>query len=232
MIKVIKLRTILIVAIVIIFALIFSFSFLQTTGSSQIPQSSYMVVIDAGHGGIDGGSVGKTTGVYESELNLVYAFNLQKQLNEMGISSFLTRKDKNGLYESNAKNLKKSDMLKRKSIIEACSPNVVVSLHMDSFPLSSCVGAQAYYKKNNESGKRLADCVQKQISSNIANSKAKKHGKVGDYYIVNCTDIPSVLVECGFLSNKDEEQLLQTKEYQAKICYSIMCGIIDFFNIN
>ena len=87
---------------------------------------------------------------------------------------------------------------------------------------------QTFYKKGNEQGKILADNIQKQLSAMVENTGVS--GKVGDYYIVNCTDIPSVLIECGFLSNPEEEFLLQDKNYQNKLCYKIMCGIISFLN--
>lgn len=200
----------------------------KPTGNYNVPNSKYTVVIDAGHGGIDGGCVGKYTGVYESDLNLTYAYNLAEQFKQMGITSVLTRTDSNGLYEENAKSLKKSDMKKRKEIIEKTNPDVIISIHMDSFPLSSTQGAQAFYKKGSDAGEVLAGCVQKQLASSLPN--AKKSAKVGDYYLVNCTDLPSVLVECGFISNKEEETLLQTKSYQDKVCYSIMSGVLDFMN--
>ena len=192
------------------------------------PETNYVVVIDAGHGGIDGGSVGKTTKVTESSLNLTFAKNLQQQLTQMNISSVLTREDDNGLYDSDAKNLKRSDMKKRQDIISSFQPQIVVSLHMNSFPLTSSRGAQTFYKKGNEQGKILADSIQKQLSTTI--EKTGVNGKVGDYYIVNCTDIPSVLIECGFLSNPEEEILLQNKDYQDKVCYKILCGIVAFLN--
>lgn len=200
----------------------------QPTGVYDVPNSKYTIVIDAGHGGIDGGSVGAKTGVVESNLNLQYAYNLARQFNQMGISCVLTRTDENGLYEKGAKSLKKSDMLKRKGIIDKTNPNLVISIHMDSFALSSTSGAQTYYKKGSDSGRMLAEKIQKQLLCNFEN--AKKSEKVGDYYIVNCTDTPAVLVECGFLSNLDEEVLLQDKDYQNRICYSIMCGALDFLN--
>ena len=160
------------------------------TANFDVPNSKYTVVIDAGHGGVDGGSVGCSTGVVESNLNLDYAFNLAEQLNKMGISCVLTRTNENGLYDSNAKSLKKSDMLARKGIIEKVNPNLVISIHMDSFSLSSTNGSQTYYKKGSESGKLLAQKIQKQLSFNFEN--AKKTEKIGDYYIVNCTDLPAV----------------------------------------
>lgn len=199
----------------------------KPTVNFNVPNSKYTVVIDAGHGGIDGGCVGKYTGVYESDLNLTYAYNLAEQFKQMGITSVLTRTNPNGLYDENAKSLKKSDMKKRKEIIDKVNPDVVISIHMDSFTLSSTKGAQAYYKRGNDTGAVLANCVQKQLTM-LPN--AKKSAKVGDYYLVNCTEIPSVLVECGFISNEEEEKLLQTKEYQNKVCYSIMSGVIDFLN--
>lgn len=226
-----KLKHLLFGALAIILIAFLTFLSCKTaysTGVFNVPNSKYIVVIDAGHGGIDGGSIGKNTGVYESKLNLEYANNLAKQFNKMGISCVLTRTNDNGLYEANAKNHKKSDMLKRKEIIQKVSPNLVISLHMDSFSLRSTNGAQAFYKKNNESGKVLAAKIQKQLLVNFDNAKLQE--KVGDYYIVNCTDIPSVLVECGFLSNEVEEILLQDKNYQNKMCYAIMCGALDFLN--
>ena len=218
-----------------IFACVLIFSFLYMaikvvtpTAVFNIPNSKYTVVIDAGHGGVDGGSVGKISGVVESSLNLDYAINLAKQFNKMGINCVLTRNNENGLYDSSAKNLKKSDMKKRKEIIDKVRPDLVISIHMDSFSLSSTSGAQAFYKKGNESGRVLAGKIQKQLSCNFEN--AKKSEKIGDYYIVNCTDTPAVLIECGFLSNQEEEFLLQDKDYQNKMCYSIMCGALDFLN--
>lgn len=190
--------------------------------------TKYTVVIDAGHGGIDGGSVGKTTGVKESDLNLLYAQKLAKYLKDAGIGVVMTRNDNEGLYDTSKKNLKKSDMEKRKNIIENSNANCVVSIHMNSFKLSSSKGSQTFYQKNNESGKYLADCIQKQFINALPN--AKKTTTWGDYFMVNCTSLPSVIVECGFLSNPQEEKLLVSDEYQNKVCYSIMCGILNFLN--
>jgi N-acetylmuramoyl-L-alanine amidase len=218
---------------IIFCVLVFSFLYMAIrvvtpTAIFNVPNAKYTVVIDAGHGGIDGGSVGKISGVTESSLNLDYALNLASQFNKMGINCVLTRKNENGLYDSSVKNLKKSDMKKRKEIIDKSGADLVISIHMDSFSLSSTNGAQAFYKKGSESGKIFVEIIQKQLSCNFEN--AEKSQRVGGYYIVNCTDIPAVLVECGFLSNQEEEALLQDKEYQNKMCYSILCGALDFLN--
>lgn len=226
----IKLKTI-IMAIIFIVILLLSFivfKSVKSANASQKPKEQITVVIDAGHGGIDGGSVGKTTGVTESELNLIFAKNLSNQLNKMNISTVLTRENNGGLYEENAKNLKRSDMKKRKEIIEKVNPRLVVSIHMNSFPLSSSKGAQVFYKKDNLQGKDLAQNIQDQLCSIIDGTR--QSAKVGDFYIVNCTSIPAVLIECGFLSNEIEENLLTKKDYQNKVCYSILSGIISYLN--
>ncbi|MBR4002869.1 MAG: N-acetylmuramoyl-L-alanine amidase [Clostridia bacterium] len=217
-----------VILIFIILAIIFISTIVSLKAVNVKPQTEYVIIVDAGHGGIDGGSVGKGTGVTESELNLRYAKNLSNQLKRMGISCLLTRENDAGLYDKDATNLKRSDMKRRREIIQKYKPQLVVSIHMNSFPLSSSRGAQAFYKKGSEQGKIFADCIQKQLSTTI--EKTGVNGKVGDYYIVNCTDIPAVLIECGFLSNLEEEQLLVTKEYENKVCYLILCGIVSYLN--
>lgn len=187
---------------------------------------SHIIVIDAGHGGIDGGSVGRTTGVLERDLNLEYAKTLQNLLNQFGVGVVMTRTNKNGLYDSNAKNLKRSDMKKRKEIIDNSKASAVVSIHMNSFSLKSCRGSQTFYNKDNEKGKELATFIQNQFIKELP--YAKSEALVGDYYITNCTQIPAVIVECGFVSNPEEEVLLSTKEYREKVCYAVLCGIIGF----
>ncbi|MDR0850705.1 MAG: N-acetylmuramoyl-L-alanine amidase [Christensenellaceae bacterium] len=209
-------------------AAIFAFTFKQTEFVIDMPKDEILVVVDAGHGGIDGGSVGRSTGIKESELTLSYALNLMRQLNALGINVVLTRNSEMGLYNPKASNLKKSDMRKRKQIIEESAPNMVVSIHMNSFALQSSRGAQVFYKNKNECGKQLAEDIQRQFINSLP--YARSTAKVGDYFMVNCTDLPAVIVECGFLSNSQEEKLLVSRDYQDKVCYSIVCGILDFLD--
>ena len=226
----IKKRHIFIVAgcILVFCAVIFTFTFKKTEFVAERPKDGVVIVIDAGHGGVDGGSVGRSTGIKESELTLSYALNLSRQLSTLGINVILTRNGEMGLYDPKAGNLKKSDMQKRKQIIDEAKPDLVISIHMNSFPLSSGRGAQVFYKKQNEKGKVLAEDIQQQFISSLP--YARKDAKAGDYFIVNCTDIPAVIVECGFLSNPQEEKLLVSKEYQDKVCYSIVCGVLSFLD--
>lgn len=217
----------IVACVILITAIVIGYK-ITSVNSYSVANAKHTIVIDAGHGGIDGGSVGKERGTVESELNLTYAKNLAKLLNNMGINVVLTRSDNNGLYEPNAKSLKKSDMKKRKEIIENTNPTLIVSIHMNSFSSPRARGAQTFYKKDNAEGKILAENIQKQLKTNI--EYGKESCKIGDYYILNCTDIPAVLVECGFLSNKEDEELLVSADYQNKICYSILSGIIAFLN--
>lgn len=191
------------------------------------PKPLHTIVIDAGHGGIDGGAEGKTTGVAESDLNLAYAKTLKGLCEDFGIGVVMTRKNENGLYSPTASNKKKSEMEKRKQIIEDSNADLVVSVHMNSFKLSSCSGAQVYYASGNEQGKILAQNVQTSLHNSFKN--AKKLPSVGDFFVLNCTSKPGILVEFGFLSNPQEEINLQNKDYMKSMCFSVLGGILEFF---
>ena len=191
------------------------------------PKTQYTIVIDAGHGGKDGGAVGKTSGVTESELNLKYSLLLKKLCQEYGFRVILTRSDMNGLYSPFATNKKKSEMEKRRQIIEGAKADVVVSIHMNSFSSSQSRGSQVFYADNSSQGQKLAQSVQDSLHKNL--DYAQKTAKVGDYFVLNCTDTPSILIECGFLSNPEEEMLLQEEDYQNKFCYDVLCGILLYF---
>lgn len=195
--------------------------------SVSSPNNKMTIVIDAGHGGIDGGSKGINTEITEKELNLEYAFVLKDLFESSGINVVMTRTNDNGLYDIFSSNKKKDDMIKRKQIIEKSGAELVISIHMNSFPLKSCRGAQVFYKDGDENSFRLASSIQDCFVSSI--EKARKNADKGDYYILNCSNITSVIVECGFLSNPEEESLLLTESHKQKICYAIFCGILNYF---
>lgn len=193
------------------------------------PALKYTIVIDAGHGGIDGGAVGKKTGITESEINLEYAETLKGICESMGIRVVMTRKDMNGLYSPLASNRKRSDMEKRKEIIEASGADLVVSVHMNAFKKGSSRGAQVFYGLDNERGKALASSVQNVLHSTT--EYAKLTPKEGDFYILNCTPLPGILVEFGFLSNPEEEALLASDDYRQQMCYAVASGILSFYEM-
>lgn len=197
--------------------------------TSSMPKPEYTIVIDAGHGGRDGGAVGKSTGVSESELNLKYAQTLEGLCKEFGIGVVMTRKDMNGLYDESASNKKRSEMEKRKKIINESGADLMVSLHMNSFPLESCEGAQVFYASGNDEGFRLAKGVQTSLCQSFQSSR--RYVTVGDYYVLNVAQMPSILIECGFLSNPKEEKLLASDEYCENFCYSVLAGVLSFFDM-
>lgn len=220
-----KKRTFFMLFLVFIFVGAFSATCFLVKPTST-PRIAHSIVIDAGHGGRDGGASGKS-GITESELNLKYALMLESICKRYGMQVTMTRSDMNGLYDEFAENKKKSEMEKRKSIINSSGADIMVSLHMNSFPLPSCSGAQVFYAKGSTSGLELAKAVQEAVCQNFAN--ARKYVTIGDYFVLNYTNIPSILVECGFLSNPDEEKNLQKDEYCEKFCYSLFAGILNYF---
>lgn len=189
---------------------------------------NYTIVLDAGHGGVDGGSVGVETGVAESEIVLSVTKKLQSLLCAFGFNVVLTRNDENGLYDENAESKKISDMEARSNIIQNADADMVVSIHANSWPDESQIGAQTFYQSNSEQSKLLADAVQTQLYKNV--DFAREHSNHADLFILQCTLSPSIVVECGFLSNPLEEELLVTDGHQQTIAYSIFAGIIKFFN--
>lgn len=197
--------------------------------ATSLPKPNRTIVIDAGHGGRDGGTVGKTTGVSESKLNLDYALELKNLCQQFGFEVVLTRFSMDGLYDESASNKKKSEMEKRRQIINNSGADLVISLHMNSFPLSSASGAQVFYAKGSSLGFELAKSVQTSLSQSF--ESARDYVSVGDYFVLNYSEIPACLVECGFLSNPEEEKLLQTKQYRQEFCYSVLYGIISYFDM-
>lgn len=204
------------------------FAFLPSVFATTPRGGLLTVVIDAGHGGIDGGCVGTLEGSNERELNLLYANTLKRYLEEYGIRVVMTRTTTDGLYSSFSTNRKKDDMAKRKEIIENAKPDVIISIHMNSFPLKSSRGAHVFYNPDREVSKKLGESIQSVLYSSLA--YAQKEAGVGDYYMLTCTNVPAVIVECGFLSNPEEEILLLSPEYREKVCYAILCGIIKYLD--
>lgn len=207
------------------FVLVACFLILPNAIRISSPKTKYTVVIDAGHGGIDGGCKGASTSVTEASLNLDYAKCLQEKLEGFGFRVIMTRTTESGLYNPLATNKKRDDMKKRRQIIENANADFVVSIHMNSYS-SSASGAQVFYGNDDEPSKLLATTIQKHFLANLQN--AKKEIKIGDYYMLNEIKSPSVLIECGYLSNPKEEALLISEEYKNEVCYSILLGILEY----
>lgn len=196
---------------------------------TAVDTQNVTVVLDAGHGGIDGGVTGVNTNVKESEINLSIVKKLQFKLEQAGVNVVLTRKTDAGLYGLAVKGFKKRDMQKRKEIIEKAAPVAMISVHQNGYPRSSRRGPQLFYRKDSPNGALLASNIQNELND-IKESVTKSTPLVGDYYMLNCTDFTSVICECGFLSNSADEALLITDEYREKVAYAIYKGVISYLS--
>jgi len=151
-------------------------------------------------------------------------------LRSFGFNVVLTRSDANGLYRVFGRDYKLEDMNARHEIIRQNNAHMVISIHLNSFSDRSVRGAQVFYNEGSQSSRMLAETIRDELVNNLP--YAKTNLKYGDYYILKATSAPSVMVEGGFLTNPDEERLLQTPEYQQKLAYFIFCGIVRFFTLS
>ena len=228
---VLKRRKIIIISVLLITALtfLFCFSALQDKPAGDASANKIKIVLDAGHGGVDGGVIGVKSGVKESDLNLIMVKKIEKYLVGAGMSVVLTRSSDAGLYGVATKNLKRKDMEKRRDIINKAKPNLVVSIHMNQYSVSSRRGAQVFYKEGDDASKLLANSIQDSFND-MEEATRSCSALTGDYYILNCTEYPSVISECGFLSSPEDETLLLTDEYQESLAYAIFKGIIGYLS--
>ena len=225
---VIKRRNIVIISALLltVFTFIMCFAALYKNPAG-VNGTGITVVLDAGHGGIDGGVSGIKTGVKESEINLAVVKKLAEYFSDAGINAVLTRKSDAGLYGVASSTLKRRDMEKRRDIINAAKPTLVISVHMNYYASSDRRGGQVFFKSGSESGEILAKNIQKHLNSLYRDVKDYSPLS-GDYYIINCTDYPTVIAECGFLSNPQDESLLITQEFREELSYALFCGAINY----
>lgn len=189
------------------------------------------IVLDAGHGGVDPGKVG-VNGLLEKDINLQIVMKLKEALEKdetMGLKVVLTRDEDMGYYDENDSNKKRADMNKRCEIINEESPDLVISIHQNSYHSSAVKGAQVFYYEKSEKGKILANKIQGSLVKELAGENKGRVEKANDsYYLILNVKCPAVIVECGFLSNESEAKLLGDGEYQDKITKAIIDGIKEY----
>lgn len=186
-----------------------------------------VVAIDSGHGGIDPGKIG-VGGIYEKDINLAISVKLKKLLEQSGITVIMTRSDDNGLYNESDTNKKASDMKKRCSIINESNADAVVSIHQNSYVSGESRGAQVFYYKQSAEGKKLAGIIQRHIVNEADTTNKRVEKADSTYYLLLHTNVPAVIVECGFLSNPEEAGKLNSDSYQQKIAGSIYNGLMEY----
>lgn len=203
------------------------------TSSEPFKAEDITVIIDAGHGGADGGAVGYD-GTAEALINLSVSKDIVEILNSFGIKTVMTRTDENSIHSENAVSLREqkvSDIHNRMKIMNETDNCIFVSIHQNSFENSTLWGTQVFYSPNTTSSPELADCIQSSVVKLIQPDNKRVIKKCGkSVYLLYNAKKTSVLVECGFMTNKTELDELKTEEYQRKMAFSIAMGIIDYIN--
>lgn len=182
--------------------------------------------------GEDGGAI-SNNGVSEAELNLQIALKLQNLLEQSGAYVVLTRSDENAMYEIDSSTLREKkvdDTKNRVKLGNESSADIFISIHINKIPQSQYDGWQTFYNAKNEDGKILAESIQNALNMAINSDNHRLSKSISDIYIIDHVEIPLALVECGFLSNPNELNLLVQDDYQDKLAWGIYTGIIDYFN--
>ena len=189
------------------------------------------VLVDAGHGGYDGGARG-ASGVWEKEINLRMARHVEEALTAMGARVVMTRtEDVDLTSEPRPADLtkKRQDMIARVEIAKANEVDLVLSIHMNYYRDKSQSGPQVFYRAGCDGGRLLAGCMQESLIERLQ-PKKRRNALAGDYFILQL-DVPSVLIECGFLSNAREEKLLLDEAYQQRIAQAVTEGVCMYLSL-
>jgi len=198
--------------------------------ANPIKENELVIVVDAGHGGSDGGAVA-SDGTFESVLNLQIADKLNDTLSAIGFKTYMTRTDDNSIGDrsSTIRNEKVSDIHKRMDIMNSFENCIFVSIHQNFYSGVSSWGTQVFYSGNNSESELIAQSVQSSVSETLQNDNKRMVKKSGsEIYLLYHAEKPAILIECGFMSNINELEKLKNDTYQQEIAYSITNGIINY----
>lgn len=196
-----------------------------------VPVTNKVIILDAGHGTPDEGAE-SSSGTLEAPINLQITLKIQKLLESSGATVILTRSDDNSIFEIDAETIREkkiSDVHQRVKIGNNSSADVFVSIHLNKISESQYSGWQTFYKNSDENSKKLATSIQNSLNSTISNNYDRIPHTISNVYIMKNVEIPITIVECGFLSNKEDEARLKTDEYQQELAWGIYNGIMDYF---
>ena len=201
--------------------------FLESKTDDNITKIS--IVVDPGHGGRDPGKV-SAKGALEKDINLAIAIRLRDLLEQNDIHVIMTRTEDEGLYSESDSNKKRTDLNNIIQIINSSDALIAVSIHQNSFIQENIKGAQVFYHSQSEQGMALAITLQEQLRETIKDGNHRKAKSNTSYYMLKHTTCPLVIVECGYLSNPSEAELLLDEEYQEKMAWAIHLGIMKYIN--
>lgn len=223
-----------VLAVVLCFAVFSTFFLKKYANTSALISGDKrpIVILDAGHGGFDGGAVAPD-GTVEKNINLKIAVMLRDLLVQSGFRVIMTRESDVSTDDVETEKIatrKKSDLKNRLKLMDDYPEAVFVSIHLNKFTTSAANGSQVFYNASINDSKKLGDDIQKSIVKLLQpeNLRINKPATSSTYILYNAT-VPAVLVECGFLSNTEELKRLKTEEYQNKIAFCIYCGIMDYY---
>lgn len=209
----------------------------ENTDSRNVsaPVCDKTIIIDAGHGGPDGGAVA-ADGTQEQYLNLDIALKMNEYLTSRGYKTVLTRSDDNSIHDADADTVRKkkvTDLHNRLEIINSTPNPVFVSVHQNYYTESKYSGTQVFYSANNNESSLLAECIQRCVVDSLQpdNTRQIKESGKSIFLLYNST-VPSVLVECGFLSNVQETEKLKDENYRTQMAEAICEGIINYISVS
>ncbi len=226
-----KKRGLIVIATLIVIVLMFITNFNEVKTTSQRVTLNKVIVLDAGHGGIDGGAVSRG-GVKESNINLKIALKVRSLLEQAGAIVILTRDEDIGLYSETGtiRNKKNEDLRNRRELVDSSEADIFISIHLNSFPQTQYYGAQTFYPPNSKGSKVAAELIQEELIKVLDNGNNRVAKSKNDVYLLKHASIPTVFVECGFLSNPNEEKALQEDKYQEKVAWSVYIGLLRYFH--
>ncbi len=199
--------------------------------ASEPKDKEVTVIIDAGHGGEDCGAIGKN-GIYEKDINLNIALCMYEILSANGVNSILTRNEDVLLYDKNSDykgHKKEQDLLTRRRIAEQYENAIFISIHMNAFPEEKYSGLQVYFSKNHQASELIAKDIQELTKSILMPNNTRKAKAAGtNIYLLDRLNCPSVLVECGFLSNELECKKLSSEEYQKQMALCLSVSVMEY----
>ena len=197
------------------------------------PLTGLTILVDPGHGGYDGGARCRDSGIWEKEINLAVALEVEQALARRGAAVVMTRREDVDLCEEErpaALTKKRQDMQNRIALAQENQADMVLSIHMNEYRARAESGPQVFYRASCDAGRLLAGCVQSSLISHLQPEK-ERAALAGDYFILQL-EVPSVLIECGFISNAAEEKLLLDGDYQARLAEAIAQGVEEYIQVN